>query len=266
MPAPRNTLKAALTRGEMQSGLWLAMASPVGAELAGNAGFDWCLIDAEHGPNTLTTIMAQLQSLAGTRAQPVVRVPYGEDWILKQVLDLGVQTLVVPMVNSADQARQVAAAVRYPGQGVRGMGAVLSRASGYGEIVDYVTSANDEICLFVQIESAEAVANVAEIAAVEGVDGLFVGPADLSADMGHVGAPHHPEVQAAIARAYAAADDAGKFAGTITFDAAEFDGLAAQGVRFLGLGGDVHVLRRALVALWDQRPQPELESGGRRHR
>ena len=259
MPAPRNTLKAALTRGEMQSGLWLAMASPVGAELAGNAGFDWCLIDAEHGPNTLSTIIAQLQALAGTRAAPVVRVPFGSDWILKQVLDLGVQTLVVPMVNSAEQARQVAAAVRYPGQGVRGMGAVLSRASGYGEIVDYVTSANAEICLFVQIESSEAVANVDEIAAVEGVDGLFVGPADLSADLGHVGHPDHAQVQAAIARVYAAAAAADKFAGTITFDASAFDGLAAQGVRFLGLGGDVHVLREALVALWDRRPTPGAE-------
>ncbi len=256
MPAPRNPLKAALSEGRMQSGLWMAMASPIAAELAGKAGFDWCLIDAEHGPNTLSTIMAQLQALAGTDAHPVVRVPYGEDWILKQVLDLGVQSLVVPMVNTAEQARQVAAAVRYPGQGVRGMGAVLSRASGYGEIVDYVTSANDEICLFVQIESAEAVANVEEIAAVDGVDGLFVGPADLSADMGFVGDPGHPEVQAAIAHVYDMAAETGKFAGTITFDAGEYDALAGQGVRFLGLGGDVHVLRQALVALWDKRPKP----------
>lgn len=256
MPAPRNTLKAALSEGRMQSGLWMAMASPIAAELAGKAGFDWCLIDAEHGPNTLSTIMAQLQALAGTDAQAVVRVPYGEDWILKQVLDLGVQSLVVPMVGTAEQARQVAAAVRYPGQGARGMGAVLSRASGYGEIVDYVTSANDEICLFVQIESAEAVANVEDIAAVDGVDGLFVGPADLSADMGFVGQPNHPDVQAAIARVYDVAARTGKFAGTITFDAGEYDALAEQGVRFLGLGGDVHVLRQALIGLWDKRPRP----------
>lgn len=256
MPAPKNELKAALARGDMQSGLWLAMASPIAAELAGRVGFDWCLIDGEHGPNTLTTIIAQLQALAGTPTQAAVRVPFGEDWILKQVLDLGVQTLVVPMVNTAEQARQVAAAVRYPGQGVRGMGAILSRASGYGEIVDYVTSANDEICLFVQIESAEAVANVEEIAAVDGVDGLFVGPADLSADMGYVGQMTHPDVLKSIAHVYEVARASGKFAGTITFNPEEFEGLAAQGVRFLGLGGDGYVLRQGLLDLWDKRPKP----------
>ena len=128
MPAPVNLLKAALERGDVQSGLWLTQASATIAEIAGNAGFDWCLIDAEHGPNTLTTIAAQLQALAGTAAHPVVRVPMGEDWTLKQVLDLGVQTIVVPMVNTAEQAAKVAAAVRYPGTGSRGMGAVLARA------------------------------------------------------------------------------------------------------------------------------------------
>ena len=136
MPAPINALKSALENGDAQSGLWLTMADARVAEIAGRAGFDWCLIDGEHGPNTLTTIAAQLQALAGTPAHPVVRVSIGEDWILKQVLDLGVQTVVVPMVNTAEHAAQVAAVVRYPGEGSRGMGAVFARASGYGEIVD----------------------------------------------------------------------------------------------------------------------------------
>lgn len=254
MPAPVNALKSDLLKGETRSGLWLSQASGTVAEIAGNAGFDWCLIDAEHGPNTLTTIKAQLQALAGTPAQAAVRVPKGEDWILKQVLDLGVQTVVVPMVDTAQQAAQVAAAVRYPGVGSRGMGAVLARASGYGEIVDYVSSANDQIFLFVQIESAQAVANIDAIAATPGVDGIFVGPADLSADMGFVGQPDAPEVQAAIDHVYARTKVAGKILGAIAFDDAEFAPQIAKGVQFLGIGADSVVIRAALKHLAGKAP------------
>ena len=254
MPAPVNLLKAALERGEVQSGLWLTQASASIAEIAGNAGFDWCLIDAEHGPNTLSTIAAQLQALEGTPAHAVVRVPMGEDWMLKQVLDLGVQTVVVPMVNTAEQAAQVAAAVRYPGEGSRGMGAVLARASRYGEIVDYVSSANEQIFLFVQIESAEAVENVEAIAATVGVDGIFVGPADLSADMGFVGQPDAPEVQAAITKVYDASKAAGKAVGTVVFDEVDFPKQVERGVTFLGLGGDSFVISQALRSLANKAP------------
>lgn len=254
MPAPKNTLKSALVNGQVQSGIWLAMANSTAAEIAGRAGFDWCLIDAEHGPNTLTTIAAQLQALAGTPAQAVVRVPMGEDWMLKQVLDLGVQTVVVPMVDTAAQAAQVAAAVRYPGEGSRGMGAVLARASGYGEIVDYVASANDEIFLFVQIESAQAVANVDAIAATPGVDGVFVGPADLSADMGFVGQPNAPEVLDAIDHVYARTRAAGKIVGTITFDEGDFQNQIDKGVSFLGLGADSFALQTTLKTLAAKAP------------
>ena len=249
MPAPINALKSALNQGNVQSGLWLTIANGAVAEIAGKAGFDWCLIDAEHGPNTLTTIAAQLRALAGTPAKAVVRVPMGEDWMLKQVLDLGVQTIVVPMVNTAVQAAQVAAAVRYPGEGSRGMGAVLARASGYGEIVDYVSSANDQIFLFVQIESAAGVENVDEIAATPGVDGIFVGPADLSADMGFVGQPDAPEVIAAIDHVYARTKAAGKAIGTVMFDESDFQTQIDKGVTFLGLGGDSFTLQTALKAL-----------------
>lgn len=254
MPAPTNSLKKALAEGQVQTGLWLALASPMVAEVAGTAGFDWCLIDAEHGPNTLTSIIAQLQALAGTPAHPVVRVPMGEDWMLKQVLDLGVQTVVVPMVNTPEQAAQVAAAVRYPGEGSRGMGAVLARASRYGDIVDYVSSANDQIFLFVQIESAEAVAHIDAIAATPGVDGVFVGPADLSADMGFVGQPDAPEVQAAIDHVYARTAAAGKAIGTITFDPDDFERQTARGVTFLGLGADSFSLAASLKALASKTP------------
>lgn len=258
MPAPINDLKMALERGDTQCGLWLALANEAIAEIAGKAGFDWCLIDAEHGPNTLTTIGAQLRALAGTPAHAVVRVPMGEDWMLKQVLDLGVQTVVVPMVNTAAQAAQVAAAVRYPnsisGAGSRGMGAVLARASGYGEIVDYVRSANDQIFLFVQIESAQAVANIDAIVATPGVDGVFVGPADLSADMGFVGQMDAPDVIAAIDHVYARVKAAGKVIGTIAFDENDFQAQIDRGVTFLGLGGDGVLVQKSLRALAARAP------------
>ncbi len=254
MPAPQNALKTALERGDTQCGLWLTLASGAVAEIAGKAGFDWCLIDAEHGPNTLTTIQAQLQALAGTPAHAVVRVPSGEDWILKQVLDLGVQTVVVPMVNTAKQAAQVASAVRYPGQGSRGMGATLARASGYGEIVDYVSSANEQIFLFVQIESAQAVENVDVIAATPGVDGIFVGPADLSADMGFVGQMDAPEVLAAIDHVYARTKAAGKIIGTVVFDESDFQNQIDRGVTFLGLGADSFALQTSLHTLASKAP------------
>lgn len=254
MPAPNNDLKSALLRGDLCCGVWLTQASATIAEIAGHAGFSWCLIDAEHGPNTLSTITAQLQALAGTPAHAIVRVPMGEDWMLKQVLDLGVQTVVVPMVDTAEQAAQVAAAVRYPIQGSRGMGAMLARASGYGAIADYVTTANDQICLFVQIESAQAVANIDAIAVTPGVDGIFVGPADLSADMGFVGQMDAPEVLAAIDHVYARAQAAGKLVGTVTFAACEFQTQADKGVRLLGLGGDSPLIQSAFKALAAQTP------------
>lgn len=255
MPAPENTLKSALLRAERQFGVWLTLANPTVAEIAGKSGFDWCLIDAEHGPNTLQTIAAQLQALAGTPAQPVVRVPMGEDWILKQVLDLGAQTIVVPMVHTAEQAAQVAAAVRYPGQGVRGMGAALARASDYGAIVDYVSNANDQIFLFVQIESVLAVENIDAIAATDGVDGIFVGPADLSADMGFVEQMDAPEVLAAIDHVYARTKAAGKFVGTVTFDVNDFEAQVDKGVDFLGLGADSMSLNLALKGLAAKAPR-----------
>ncbi|MBU2993216.1 HpcH/HpaI aldolase/citrate lyase family protein [Octadecabacter sp. 1_MG-2023] len=260
MPAPKNALKAALLNGDTQCGVWMTLANGAVAEIAGNAGFAWCLIDGEHGPNTLSTIQTQLQALAGTAAQAVVRVPAGEDWLLKQVLDLGAQTIVVPMVNTAEQAAEVAASVRYPGQGTRGhgtrgMGAALARAARYGAIVDYVGSANDQICLFVQIESAEAVENVDAIAAVDGVDGLFVGPADLSADMGFVGQPDAPEVVAEINHVYERTLAAGKIAGTVVFDPADISSQIERGVRFLGVGSDSLVLQAGLQNLAAHLPE-----------
>lgn len=245
MPAPINPLKAALERGDVLTGLWLALASAEVAEIAGQAGFDWCLIDGEHGPNTLQTISAQLRALAGGPCQPVLRLPAGEDWMIKQALDLGVQTLVIPMVHTADDAKRLVKATQYPPRGTRGMGAALARASQYGQITDYGASANDQICLFVQIESVLGLENVEEIASIEGVHGLFAGPADLSADMGFPGNPAAPEVQRALNNIYAAARSHGKFAGTITFDTSDISRQVEKGVQFLGVGGDAMIMAQA---------------------
>ena len=249
MPAPHNPLKAALARGDVQRGLWLGLGSAAVAELASRCGFDWCLIDAEHGPNDLQRIQAQLQAMNGAPAAPVVRVPVGEDWVLKQVLDLGAQSVLVPMIDTVEQAEAAVAAVRYPPHGRRGMGAALARASGYNAIADYSVNSNAEICLMVQAESRLAIDNIDGISAVEGVDVVFIGPADLSADMGYPGRPDAPEVLDAIDHAIARIRAAGKAPGIIAFDLAEQSRYIDKGVQFLGVGADVTSLAAALKAL-----------------
>lgn len=249
MPAPLNTLKAALQSGHVQRGLWLNMCNAISAEICGHTGFDWGLIDAEHSPNGLDLIQSQLTALAGTPAQGVVRVPIGEDWVLKRVLDLGAQNILVPMVHDAEQARRAAAAVRYPPFGVRGMGATSARASRYGTIPDYAMTANEQICLMVQVESAQSVENIDEIASVEGVDVVFIGPADLSADMGYPGQLRHPKVMAAMDHVIARARAAGKAVGTIWFNKEHAQEAIDKGITFVGLGSDVSELTKALQKL-----------------
>ncbi len=249
MKLPENTLKKALMAGQVQYGLWLASGSPVLAEIAGGIGFDWCLIDGEHGPNMIPNILPQLQALEAAGTQAVVRIASAEVWMVKQVLDLGCQTVLVPMVDDAEKADEMARAMRYPPDGIRGMGAVLARASRYGAIADYSHTANAEVCLLVQAESAKAVDNIDAIAATEGVDGVFVGPADLSADMGYPGQPDHPDVEAAIDHLIKRTVAAGKIAGIITFDDTRFAEYAAKGVTFLGVGGDTALLGATLRGL-----------------
>jgi 4-hydroxy-2-oxoheptanedioate aldolase len=207
------------------------------------------LIDGEHGPNTVSEILPQLQALAISGTPAVVRVANAEAWMIKQMLDLGCQTVVVPMVDDAQTADAMARAMRYPPQGNRGMGASLARATGFGAVADYPHTANDQVCLLVQAESAQAVENIDAIAAIEGVDGVFVGPADLSADMGYPGQPDHPEVEAAIDHLIARTVAAGKIAGIITFDESRLNEYAEKGVTFLGVGGDMMVLGSALRGL-----------------
>lgn len=241
MPAPHNALKAALAAKTAQLGLWMNLVSPLAAEALAGAGFDWLLIDGEHGPNDIPTILAQVQAIGG-RTSVVVRPPVGEVRIVKQLLDLGVQTIVVPMIETADHAAQMVKAMHYPPKGLRGVGASVARASDYGRITDYITTANDQTCLILQLESRAGLAALPEILTLDGVDGVFIGPADLAADMGHPGNAAAPEVQAAIDTALADIITSGKAAGILTFDAAAARRYQAMGVTFIGIGGDIALL------------------------
>lgn len=251
MQMPANTFKQALIDRHQQVGLWLGLANGYCAELAANAGFDWLLIDGEHAPNDLQSILAQLQAVASYRTQPIVRPPVGDVTLIKQYLDLGVQTLLVPMVDSADQARELVRATRYPPEGIRGVGSALARASRWDSIPDYLDKANDEVCLLVQVESREGLANLGAIAAVEGVDGVFLGPADLSAALGHRGNPVHPEVQAAIKDAIVQVQQAGKSAGILSANRELARRYLELGCLFVAVGVDTSLLMGALKELAD---------------
>lgn len=253
MPTPLNPFKAALARGERQIGCWAGFADAYATEVLASAGFDWLVIDGEHAPNDLRTIMAQLQVVGASASAPVVRLPMGEPWLIKQVLDTGAQTLLIPMVESADQADALVRAMRYPPQGIRGSGAALARASRFSDIPDYISTANDQMCLLVQVETTQGIDALDQILKVVGVDGVFIGPSDLAADMGHLGDSSHPEVQAAIRDALARISAAGKAAGILALDHDTALTYRDWGARFLAVGIDVVMLAqtaRATISRW----------------
>ncbi|MDM0039002.1 4-hydroxy-2-oxoheptanedioate aldolase [Variovorax sp. J22G21] len=252
MQTPVNPFKQALREKRAQIGLWLGLADAYSAEICAGAGFDWLLIDGEHSPNGLQSILQQAQAIAaypGTNA--IARVPLGHGdagtALIKQYLDLGLQTLLVPMVDTAEQAAAIVRAMRYPPQGIRGMGG--ARASRWGRYANYPKEANDQVCLLLQAETREALANLDAIAATEGVDGIFIGPADLSASLGHVGNPAHAEVQAAIADAIARIQRAGKAAGILTPDETLARKYLDLGATFVAVGLDTNLLIRHTTAL-----------------
>ena len=195
---PGNPFKAALAAKRAQIGLWLSMAEPYLAEVSATAGFDWLLIDGEHAPNDLRSTLAALQAVAPYRSQPVVRAVSGEVALIKQLLDIGAQNLLIPMVDTAEQAARLVSATRYPPTGIRGVGSAVGRVSRWSSRTDYLDVADNEVCLLVQAETVTALRNLEAICAVDGIDGVFIGPADLAASMGYRGKPGHPEVQAAI--------------------------------------------------------------------
>jgi 4-hydroxy-2-oxoheptanedioate aldolase len=259
MNTPLNTFKQALHNKQAQIGLWLGLADAYSTEICAGAGFDWLLIDGEHAPNDVRSILAQLQAVAPYASHPIARVPMGHghvgEMLIKQYLDIGVQTLLVPMVDTAEQAAAVVRATRYPQNdaqgnaigGVRGMGG--ARASRWGRYPAYAHEANQQICLLVQAETQTALDNLEAIAATEGVDGIFIGPADLSASMGHVADPGHPAVQQAIAAAITAITKAGKAAGILTPDEALARHYLALGATFVAVGLDTSLLARHTSAL-----------------
>lgn len=242
MPAPVNGFKQALQGRDVLYGLWVALASPHVAELCAGAGYDWVLIDAEHGPNDIPLIAAQLAASAHQSAHKVVRLPVGEAWLIKQALDIGAQTLLIPMVDTPEQAMAAAKACRYPPHGIRGMGAGLGRATDFGRVSDYVTSANVQVCLIVQIESRLAMNNLDAIATTEGVDALLIGPADLAADLGFPGRADAPEVYAAVENIIARTVALNKPIGIMTTDPVMIDLARKAGARFIATQSDVGLL------------------------
>ncbi|CAH1669570.1 HpcH/HpaI aldolase/citrate lyase family protein [Chelatococcus asaccharovorans] len=263
MPAPKNRFKAALHEGRRQTGLWVALANPLSAELLAGVGFDWLLIDLEHAPNDLRSAIAQMQAMSAFPVAPVIRPPMGEAWLIKQLLDAGCQTLLIPMVESVDQAKALVDAVRYPPAGQRGVGAALVRASGFGAEADYLRTADAEICLLVQIETRKGLAALDAIAAIEGIDGLFLGPADLAADMGHLGNPGHEAVRAAVLDAFLRIKRAGKKCGVLTSDQRLIADYAAAGVDFIAIGSDVGLLREAANVALARAFSSEVDTGSR---
>lgn len=232
-----------------QIGMWVCSGSPLVAEICAGSGLDWLLVDAEHSPNGLESVLAQLQAIAAYPITPLVRVPFGEPVIVKQTLDLGAQNLLVPMVNTAAHAEQMVQAVRYPAPGVRGVGSALARASRWNRIDDYLGRAHELVSLTVQIETAEAVENVDAIAAVEGVDAVFIGPSDLAASMGVLGQQEHPDVVAAVEHCIAAVKAAGKPVGVNAFAEKTARRYLEKGVDFVLVGADVALLARASEGL-----------------
>jgi 4-hydroxy-2-oxoheptanedioate aldolase len=246
MQTPRNEFKARLLRGGApQLGLWVGSTDPVYIEIAAGAGFDWLCLDGEHSPHELHTLLPALQAIAAYPVQPIVRVPVGDTVVIKRVLDIGAQTVLVPMVESADQARRLVEAMRYPPHGVRGVGTSLARAARWNRATDYFARADVEMCLIVQIESVRGLERLEEIAAVDGVDALFIGPSDLAASLGHLGDPAHRAVQQAIGEAFDRIRATGKPCGSLSADEATVRDYLNRGCQFMGLGSDTALLANA---------------------
>lgn len=266
MPTPANPFKRALAEGRPQIGLWVGLANPYTAEICAGAGFDWLLLDGEHAPNDVPLLLSQLQAVAPYPSHPVVRPVIGDTALIKQLLDIGAQTLLVPMIDTPEQAAAAVAACHYPPRGVRGVGAALARASRWGRIGDYLKTASDELCLLLQIETTTGLENLEAIATTPGVDGIFIGPADLAASLGHLGAPSHPEVQAAIAAALATLKRLGVPSGILAADETLARKYLSLGASFVAVGIDTMVLARGLSALAatykDVAPTPQADRAG----
>ena len=240
---PPNKFKRALAAREKQVGFWLTLASTTATEIAAGAGFDWLLVDMEHSANELPDVQDHLRAAVGGSAETVVRIPWNEPVIVKRMLDIGARSLMFPYVQTADEARRAVAATRYPPHGIRGF-AGAARGSNYGRIKDYAQHIADEICVIVQVETPDAIAAIPDIAAVAGVDGIFIGPNDLAANIGHVGNMFAPQVNAAVRAGMEAINRAGKAAGLLNFREDEARGWFEAGFSFIAVGGDAALMAR----------------------
>lgn len=245
MKIPQNAFRDALKAGRPQIGCWVGFASPDVAEALAGCGFDWLLLDGEHAPNDPRTVLDQLRATAPYGTHTVVRAVQAEVALVKQYLDVGAQTLLIPMVDTPEQAARMVQATRYPPEGIRGMGAALARASRWNQVDDYLNQANGQMCLLVQAETVTAVQNLQAIAETDGVDGVFFGPADLSASMGYRGQPGHPEVQKTILDGIATVRAAGKAPGILATDPALAQKYLDAGALFVAVGVDTTLLVKA---------------------
>jgi 4-hydroxy-2-oxoheptanedioate aldolase len=248
MELRRNAFKHAIAAGQLQIGLWCSLCSNIAADIVRDCGFDWLLLDTEHSPNEIPDLLAQLQAVDGGQATPIVRPAWNDIVLIKRCLDIGAPALLVPYVQNPAEAKSAVAAVRYPPRGVRGV-ASASRASRYGRTTDYLKKADSEICLLVQVETRTALDELEAIATVEGVDGVFIGPSDLSASLGHVGNPAHPDVQEALQGAVTRLKAVGKPAGILTGNEDEIRRYIGWGYTFVAVGSDVGLLARGADAL-----------------
>ena len=248
MEPPANTFKRALRAGRQQIGLWCTLPGGYAAELLAGAGFDWLCLDTEHSPGDPLTVLTQLQAVAPYPVAPVVRPASNDAVLIKRFLDLGAQTLLIPYVQSAEEAARAVAAMRYPPNGVRGVSS-LTRATRFGRVADYGARVEEDLCLLVQVETGEALDRLEEIAAVEGVDGVFVGPADLAASLGHLGQPGHPEVVAAVEDSIRRIVSRGMPAGILTPDIECARRCVALGATFTAVGVDAGILARTAERL-----------------
>jgi len=249
MDMPKNIFKQRLLQGQRQIGLFVGLGSPYSMELLATAGFDWLLIEAEHSPNTPASVLSQLQAAAPWPVQLAVRPVSHDAALIKQYLDIGVQTLLAPLVDNAAQAAALVSAMRYPPRGLRGVGSSLARAARWNGVKDYVKHADAEMCLIVQIETRQGLENLDEILAVDGVDAAFIGPADLAASLGHLGDSGHHEVRAAIESSLRRIAASGKAAGVFVTDPGLAQHYHSCGASFVAVGGDTTLLRNAAVKL-----------------
>lgn len=252
MNHPVNHFKRALSEQRRQIGLWAGLADAYAIEALASVGFDWLLLDAEHAPNDVRSVLSQLQSVAAYKTHPIVRPPVADPVLIKQYLDIGAQTLLLPMIDSSDQAARAVAATRYPPSGKRGVGSALARSSRWNQIPEYLQKAERELCVLVQAESTSALRDLRLIAQVDGVDGVFFGPADLSASMGLLGQPGHPAVKQAILEGIATVRAAGKAAGVLAVDRALAAEYLSAGAQFVAVGVDTTLLVRSAAALLAQ--------------